>query len=74
MPEPKVVPEREESVGFSEDEEIDWRQYLHDFKKTVWPMFAGYGFTFPEALSLWRHEILLTRITEVRDLLNKDEF
>lgn len=66
----KIVPEREEAIGFEESEEIDWRQYLTDFKSTVWPMFAKEGFTFPEALMFWRQEILLTRITQVRDILD----
>lgn len=58
-------PEREENVGFTEEEEISWRQYFTDFKTTVWPMLAAQGFTFPEALTFWRHEILLCQITEL---------
>lgn len=66
MNRPKInPPEREETIGFAEGEEIDWRQYFVDFRTMVWPMFEAEGFTFVEAINFWRQEIMLTYIKQM---------
>lgn len=64
--------EREENVGFTEEEEISWRQYFTDFNTTVWPMLAAQGFTKPEALMFWRMEILSGQITKLVELMSRE--
>ena len=63
--------EREESVGFSEVEEISWHEYFVDFRETVWPMLEKQGFTFPEALMFWRQELLLANLIWIRERLDE---
>lgn len=64
-----MPPEREEAIGFKESEEVEWREYLHDFRATVYPMFQREGFTYVEAIMFWRQEMLLSQITELKDKL-----
>lgn len=64
--------EREENIGFTEAEEISWRQYFVDFNTTVWPMLAAQGFTKPQALVFWRQEILLGNIIQLKELLERE--
>ena len=64
---PKLIPEREENVCFTEEEEISWRQFFCDFKTTVWPMLAKEGFTYTEALMFWRQEALIGHIIGLRE-------
>ena len=56
------ISEREEVIGFRESEEIEWRQYLADFRARIWPMYKEYGFTFPEAFHTWRQEMMITKL------------
>lgn len=65
-------PEREETVGFPEDEEISWRQYFVDWRATVWPMFEAQGFTFVEAITFWRQEILLGYVQKIAETLTAE--
>lgn len=58
-------PERDEQVGFTEEEEISWRQYFVDFRKLVWPLFEAEGFTYVEALMFWRQEIMLGHVIKL---------
>lgn len=69
----KNPPEREEAIGFTEVEEIDWRQYFADFRSTVWPMFEAEGFTFVEAINFWRHEIMIFHLIEIKQKLGYDD-
>lgn len=57
--------ERKETVGFTESEEIEWRQYFLDFRETVWPMFQAEGFTFVQAMMFWRQEIVISKLQEI---------
>lgn len=65
-------PERDEAIGFTEDEEISWREYFTDFRQTVWPMFEAEGFTFFEAIMFWRHEIMLGHIMLIKERLREE--
>lgn len=64
-----LPPEREENVGFTEEEEISWRQYFLDFRELVWPMFEAQGFTYVEALMFWRQEMVLSQLVDIRESL-----
>lgn len=66
--------EREESVGFEESEEVDWRQYFNDFRQLIWPMFEAEGFTFPQAITMWRQEILVSEIRRLREALTENDY
>jgi len=63
--------ERDEQVGFTEEEEVSWIQYFADFKTTVWPLLAAQGFTFPQALMFWRQEVLTGHIIQLRETLER---
>lgn len=64
-------PEREETIGFTEEEEISWHEYFLDFREKVWPMFEAQGFTFVEAITFWRNEIHLYELKCIRQLLEE---
>lgn len=38
---------------FTEENERNWREYLAEFKESVFPIFEPYGFTFPQAFTVW---------------------
>lgn len=65
----RIVPERDEQIGFTEDEEISWHQYFLDFKTTIWPVLAKQGFTYTEAVMFWRQEVLIGQIIMLREEL-----
>lgn len=65
-------PDREEHVGFTEEEEISWRRYFIDFRELVWPMFEKEGFTYVEAMMFWRQEIVQARLCSIIDLLERE--
>lgn len=44
----------EYGLEFDEDIERSWRGYLADFKTEVYPIFARFGFTLPEAFLAWQ--------------------
>ena len=60
-----VSEDREEAVNFPEDEEIEWREYLTDFRARIWPMFEEQGFSFPQAFSAWRNEMLIAKMDRI---------
>lgn len=60
---------REEVIGFTEEEEIDWRLYLRDFREMIYPLWAEHGFTLPEAFAAWRQEIYLYELKQIRAAL-----
>lgn len=58
-------PERGENVGFTEEEEISWRQYFVDFRELIWPMLQAEGFTYVEALMFWRQEVMIAYLIQL---------
>jgi hypothetical protein len=44
----------DDGLTFDEESERSWRRYLNDFKTEVYPVFAPFGFTLPEAFLAWQ--------------------
>jgi hypothetical protein len=65
-------PDREEQVGFTEEEEISWHQYFLDFRELVWPMLEKQGFTYTQALMFWRGEVMIGYLVNIQNLLNRE--
>ena len=63
--------EREEQVGFTEEEEISWHQYFLDFETTVWPMLKEQGFTWVQALLFWRGEVMIGHLIQLRESIDR---
>jgi len=60
--------EREEAVCFDEASEIEWRQWFTDFRQRIWPMFKAEGFTFQQAVMLWRQEGINSRLQQLIEI------
>jgi hypothetical protein len=58
----------EDALEFSERNERSWRAYLRAFQSDVFPMFAEFGFTMPQAYAVWEINRLKNM---VNDLLEK---
>lgn len=51
-----------------------WEAYLEDFRTFYYPTYKKFGFTFPEAVSVWQQNLLRTKLCEIASLLrdNRD--
>lgn len=65
--------EREEEIGFTEEEEQSWRRYFLDFREMIWPMLEKEGFTYVQALMFWRQEVLTGQIAQLREELRGNQ-
>lgn len=56
-------------IQFPKKDQDQWKAYMDEFSKKVWPMFAGLGFSFQEAYQAWRFEQLITCIEALENAL-----
>lgn len=56
---------REDLIDYPEQDEIEWRVYLTEFREKVWPTMQEQGLTFSEALMLWRYERIVTLLSQI---------
>lgn len=45
-----MAAEPRELIGLTEQDEKDWREWLAEFERTVWPIFQRYGYSRDAAL------------------------
>ena len=62
----------DDRLQIDEETEINWRQYIADFREQVWPVFQGQGFTFADAFHVWMANRLHNAITDLLDALEAD--
>jgi hypothetical protein len=60
-----MIQEREPLVDLSEANEEAHRQYIAEFKRDVFPMYAEQGIALGEALILWSLNKLENRMEEL---------
>lgn len=63
----------EDLLEFSENAERNWRQYLTEFRDSVYPVFAPHGFTLPEAFLAWMMNKLNNNIGTLADSMDTPE-
>lgn len=62
-----MIEEREAMVELSEENEINWRHALIDFKRDIFPMFADQGISLAEAFIIWKLNEIRNDIIELQD-------
>lgn len=65
--------EDQDRLSFSERAEINWTQYLKDFREQVFPVFELQGISFESAFMCWVLNKVNNTLCEVADFLEKEE-
>jgi len=60
----------QESFLDNEQDEVDWADYITQFKDEVFPLFKHQGFTLSEALIVWKLNEIGQRLSKLQDNWN----
>jgi hypothetical protein len=62
-----MIEDREDSFSLTEKQEEAWRQYMHDFKRDIFPMYSEFGICMGEALIIWKLNEVRNEVLSLHD-------
>jgi hypothetical protein len=71
-----MIPKAEkwdERLSAGKDVQESWREYLTEFDDKIMPIMLSHGYSRDTALLVWRLNTMENTLSDIRDLLQKED-